>query len=651
MKKRKLTWMLALIMALIATACSNDESIPGSGGNDNGVITFTVSPDYGVKTRAASAMPAGKVLRHILEVYDASNNVVTGSRQVIPVDDMDSPVEFSVEKKPGATYTVVFWADFTDNTNDEAKKKDLYYDTSGGLDNITFNTSNTTDFNGEAFFGNVAVDANGEAATTDITLTHAIAQVSLKTTTQLKNLNSVKVTYGSADDTTAPLSSFSAVTGKAGKGNRKVEKVNTVNKNETATESSPYNFHAFYAFAPTDTKGVVNMTVEMCTDDKGTTSVQTINVPNVPLQTNYKTNITGDFALAPTKLKITCEAGWADKELVPVSVWDGKCPTKPIDNYKYGGGTGTEDDPYLITNAAEFVYMTWHSQNPERFELRTDIDLNNVSWYNGAGRSNVPFLDGKGHTVSGLNADEPVEGYLGLFGIAKNNVIVKNLHVKGTINYTKEGDGIHCAGGIIAYDTEANGSLIGCSFEGDITLKNVSFVGGLAGQLKNATGCKYKGTITLTSSNGNNVYVGGIIGSSEDYVIATACYNEGNIKLIGMNECFYRMGGIVGHSGKSAKECYNIGTITAEGSLDTGGLIDDISSIDPGDVTNGGKPTYTTLLEGYGAPGDPSRKIEFETAWPIWKAGSSADGTEANGYWKSIGSSPSNYPKLWWEKD
>ena len=51
-----------------------------------------------------------------------------------------------------------------------------------------------------------------------------------------------------------------------------------------------------------------------------------------------------------------------------VSVWDGTA--EPWTN-----GSGTEDDPYLIENAAQFAYLQYHKSPFEYFKLMTDVDL------------------------------------------------------------------------------------------------------------------------------------------------------------------------------------------------------------------------------------------------------------------------------------
>ncbi|MCD8182877.1 MAG: hypothetical protein LUE99_07040 [Bacteroides sp.] len=76
-----------------------------------------------------------------------------------------------------------------------------------------------------------------------------MAQVNIKTTTQLKGCNSVKVTYGEAENTNAPTSSFDATNGNVKTALTIANVVNKVDNTVVPVEGIPEAFHTFYVFA------------------------------------------------------------------------------------------------------------------------------------------------------------------------------------------------------------------------------------------------------------------------------------------------------------------------------------------------------------------------------------------------------------------
>ena len=149
-------------------------------------------------------------------------------------------------------------------------------------------------------------------------------------------------------------------------------------------------------------------------------------------------------------------------------VWDGRVADG------FAGGSGTEADPYLISNGAELAKLANDVNNvtfydATYFRLTADIVLNENSenyaeWDTTApknewtpiGNSSRKFggiFDGNGHTVKGVYINDGSE-YLGLFG----NVLygtIKNLQVAES--FIK---GSSSVGGVVGY--MANGTLEGC---------------------------------------------------------------------------------------------------------------------------------------------------------------------------------------------
>lgn len=648
-----MTWLLTACAGMLVASCSNDDSILATGSND--VITFTVNPDSGVNTRAASSIvPTGKKLRYIMEVYDDAGTMTPESRQVVVVADENTPATFTWKRPQGSTYKAVFWADFTDGTSEDTAKDDAYYDTSSGLNHITFKTGNTSNFDGESFFGHVEI-SNETSTSESVTLTHAVSLVTLKTTKPLTNFGSVKVSYGETGNANAPVSSFNAVEGTAGTDKATVEKVNAIDASEsgTATPSSPYDFHTFYLFAPTDAQGVINMKVTMCSDAAGVTEVQTANIPNVPLRANYKTNVTGDFAQAADAFSISCSAGWS-AELKAPSIWNGTVPSGNPGGSAFSGGTGADaDNAYLISSAADLAQLAADvnagcTYENKFFKLTVDIDLNNKEWIpigSETNRYKGLLFDGDFHTISNLYINSNLKE-VGLFGYVfkphpSDNKIEK-LHVQGNVTSTNSDS---FAGGICG---KLRGRIHSCSFSGTVSNPNAAAGGLVGGDDSSASEiCASKNTATV-----NGKYAGGIIGDAPGNMIA--CYNIGTVH--GTEQAGGLLVTAYG-SMYSVRASYNIGAVSCD-KADCGGLMAKVNEDIAYDCFV--KQSYNQVSSG---------ETEFSSSgWPVgaddsscWYASESNDGTFQDEYnnpvkyfrfWKSLGGWNNNnpvYPKLWWE--
>lgn len=646
MKKNKLTWMLAALLGLFVTACSNDETVPGTEGNDSKVITFTVNPDYGVQTRATNpTIPTGKVLRYIMEVYTEGGDLVPESRQVKTNADAMSPVEFGLEKKPGTAYTVVFWADYTATT---AVNDDLYYNTTGGLKAVTFKqTTGARDLDGEAFYGSTTISAEGTPASTAITLKHSVAQVNIKSTTQLTGKANAVVDYGETASTNAPYSSFNAIDGTVAT-SRAITAENTVDAAHEATPEAPYTFHTFYIFAPKGAQGLINMQIALKAGDYST--VMLVDVPNVPLQANYRTNIIGDFGKDMHIFSISCDATWEtgdnDMDLnnpVDPNAWDGVIPDADPTS-TFGGGTGTQPDPYIIATPAHLALLGANvkagtSYQDKYFRLDKDINLGNHEWTPIDGTSGTMFsasFDGAFHTISNLQINTSSNQYAGLFGRTKRDdyqeFTIENLHVSGSVNSTMNHPDSHAAG-IIARPY-AGTQIKNCSFSGTV-LCEYGYAGGIAGMTVGTSlyGCKNTGDIT-------GKYAGGIAGQlTQGQLYIDNCYNTGAVH--GTAEA----GGICTYAEQGdMRYCYNIGTVTCD-------VPEKIAALS---VKNSAITTTACYYKtAYAVVNANEVAFSGENGgWPTWTNGAGADGTDANGYWKSLGSwndGVPTYPTLWWE--
>jgi len=187
---------------------------------------------------------------------------------------------------------------------------------------------------------------------------------------------------------------------------------------------------------------------------------------------------------AATFVSWGCEAVWTidGGNDTPRLVWENATGTL-ITNLPAYGGSGTSNNPYLISNGNDLQDLsltTCHWDN--HFQLTADLDLTGVAM-TPIGTRAKPFsgtFDGNGHTIVNLTIDLPGASYVGLFGFADNAVDPDTIFNLGLINPNVTGNVIV---GALAGSLR-NGGLSGCYTDGGSVSGNTSIggsVGGLVG--------------------------------------------------------------------------------------------------------------------------------------------------------------------------
>ena len=292
---------------------------------------------------------------------------------------------------------------------------------------------------------------------------------------------------------------------------------------------------------------------------------------------------------------------------------------------KYGGGTGAENDPYIIATAAHLKEL---ADTPadwgEHFKLTDDIDLSTVcgetlnggtNWTPIANRYANPFsgvFDGGGHKIAGLYIDLEDRESQALFGFVCSGGVVKNLTVDGSVT------GDRCIalvagileGGVIE-DCHTSGSVSGREDVGGVagfvypdslvqncgnaaSVRGENVVGGITGtNLSVVRGCTNTGSISdgefmggiagrnddtveacyntgKVTGNGHSI-IGGIVGIQLDDGLVQTCYNIGSVAIVnGPESPLGIAGGVVGMSACTVQNCYNVGKVTS--TYSTGGV-------------------------------------------------------------------------------
>lgn len=280
----------------------------------------------------------------------------------------------------------------------------------------------------------------------------------------------------------------------------------------------------------------------------------------------YKT-ARGTFTLgeADTTVKVT---------MVPGIEWDGTVADG------FAGGTGTQADPYLISNGEELAYLSAQVASGNAFAgkyvtLASNLDMGNVAFtpIGSDARRFAGSFDGAYHTIDNLLVSQTTD-YAGLFGCLDTGAAVRRLTVRGSIS------GRGYVGGIAGQADSA--TIEACANYATVTGTSRN-VGGIVGRLNGKSAarstvlrCANFGTI----SNGTNNFSAGIVGTAY-YTTLSECYNVGSATG-------NRVGGILGQtdSNTTVTSCYNAGAITlaAAGNYNYAGSL--IGYNDGGSVSN-----------------------------------------------------------------
>ncbi len=276
-------------------------------------------------------------------------------------------------------------------------------------------------------------------------------------------------------------------------------------------------------------------------------------------------------------------------------------------------GSGTETDPYLIQDLADFDSFAsdpnyWASDVHTTLACDPNLigrtyttaviapDTDNTTWE----FVGVPFagiFNGADHTIHNFTIDVTDTNnnyYLGLFGQIRSSTVVCNLRIENA-NIT---GGTYCVGGLCGSNGDwdyAGGTVTNCYFTGNvITGDDSDDVGSLVGlncwgsvqnchtnsfiscddQFGGLVGWNHHGTISNCSTNSNVTgrgdahSVGGIVGYNE-YGDIINCYS---VAYVTGGDGSYAVAGLVGTNDEgNISNCYAVGSVNAD--YATGNLV------------------------------------------------------------------------------
>jgi hypothetical protein len=317
---------------------------------------------------------------------------------------------------------------------------------------------------------------------------------------------------------------------------------------------------------------------------------------------------------------------------------------------KYGGGSGTQNDPYLIYDANQMNAIGADQNDWDKhFKLKADIDLSSftgtsfniigeyVGWSDPANKPFTGVFDGTSHKISNFTYSLTGKSYIGLFSlVAGTNAVIKDLClINPNVNVQSGGGAASLVGHM------QDGTIINCYVKGG-SITAETWVGGLVG-------LNLQGTVTNcyaeTSVSGVEVIGGLVAGNWNALGTIYNSYSEGTVS--GNS----RVGGLLGHNSGKITNCYATGSVA--GTTGVGGLVryheggSYIKSfwdntVNPG-LTGIGNTTSPDVT-GQSTTNMQTESTFTSAGWDF--VGETANGTED--IWKIR--QGQDYPRLSWEK-
>ena len=637
MKTRNLLMSLIALMAILIASCSEQQ--PGTGMEVGGTktLTFRLTTDGQAQTRAPAPSVTGYKLEYILQVLDAGGNILPTYTQTVETGT------FNVTLPLGVAYTCLFWAQYIPNSGGGSE----FFDTDD-LKAVALKKALTADDQCQAFCATASVAAADEALTKTVVMKRAVAQVNIKSDTQMTGYSKLTAAYTNVPNTFNVLDN--TVTDNTGGVNGDAD-FEITSFSALPGADGKYIYQSAYFLASADGAGsMLNIALDTYITAAPGTPFKTITVNNVPTKKNVRTNVLMDFAATSSTYTYTLDFADFDATDInhkTVSIWDGSYPAANT-GAAFSGGDGSEATPYIIGSATDFAQFakntTSKNYRDTYFKLDVDINLNDKPWTPTKEFRGV--FDGQHHKITGLKVSVAGD-YVGLFGQLSNDGRLSNLHVSGDVENTAL-ENYKSAGGICGVHS---GVITNCSFSGSV--RGTGAVGGIAAQ------CNGKIISCKNTASVSGKEAGGIAGQESSAIPKIyGCYNEGSID--GENA-----GGILGKNGGygcEIKGCYNIGAIQSS----SGGTFGAITS-----STADGSSVMAScyVREKYAAAHATEETVFGSSDWPtstnntVWYADPSNDGTYTAGsdgvptgnykFWKSLGSwngGTPQYPKLWWEE-
>lgn len=277
--KRYLYIVCAMLMGVFAS-CSKNE-IGGNDADSTGTVVLKVTADEGIQTRIATQ-------RYVIEVYTddtyatAANVFTDGTNKAI-----NATGEFQMVLDRTKEYYCLLWAD--------NRGSEIY-----NVNDLKAVTLQEGKKPAEAWHGTYKIEA-GKNATLSTQLKRAVSKLSLLETGTILPNSSLAVAFNQPNV-------FNVATTAASGSVARTETIDLLT-GVIGTKDAPVKLNNADIYVLSSAAG--NVTDLTFTMSMNGTSEPSFSVTNVPLQTNYNTNVKGHYtSLTSSTFIVTCDDQW-----------------------------------------------------------------------------------------------------------------------------------------------------------------------------------------------------------------------------------------------------------------------------------------------------------------------------------------------------
>lgn len=384
--KAKLLTISVAVMALLAVSCQREETGFGLPAGEEVTVTISASVPSGGPSVKSNADPGNgdQINRCILGVYmvDGENGPqLYGTRVYKQVTGGQATFE-DVTLLTGYDYKLVFWADNVSTTDNTDLTKDNHYVTTG-FPTVIYNTADgyqymSSDDTRDAFYGVFDLtDFSGEVEDS-YPLTRPFGQLNIFTTdyddiksNALKPAK-VQMTFTSiptgmdliSGTLTEPAADAGGVTGE-------ISAIPDDVTSPVVTGARQLSFD--YIFAPKGQQRMISgITMRFYDEDGNELDITPYSFPELPVQANYRTNVSGALLTDRAGVDVVVEPGFGGAE----EVIDGKLVISSVDRLmnalENGGRVMLAQDMEIDRSSEE---STGPDDDPNRIVVEEDVEI------------------------------------------------------------------------------------------------------------------------------------------------------------------------------------------------------------------------------------------------------------------------------------